>query len=489
MNFWNPFKKKSAPDNLETKSVITNEFVYSCPTFSPYALGLLIGSNLLRNQQAWRYYEKISPVFDAVQKKAKAMHTIKPAVFDTVDKVYYHEQTAGIEATQILDFLKTPNREKTWLEFVEATTSSYEVTGDIFVMVTATNEASRPLEFYYINPSDMTPLAGSDGTVESWKLVSNQFNENFFYVENPVKGISSYFTADGRKELWQIKTFNPRESNLEFFGLSPLNAIILEIEQYEHSNVHNASVLKNGATPSGVLVVDKEFHVSDDQYSRMKEQIDSKYSGAGNAGNVLILEGGKDFKQLSMNNKDMDFLNLLKFVREQIYINKGIPLPMITASSMTMNNFEEAKYMLFDTDTLPYADKFYSEMSCLLMRRFDDSGRYVLAYDRATIPALEVKRNESIKMKLDTNLTTVNEGRTNIGLEPRDDGDVLLIQSSQVPLGSTSVEVPPEVKYDYSTVVGRHRLALEEKLNEESERKFSDEDIDKKLMSIYGRKE
>lgn len=488
MKFWNPFKKKDASEDLETKSIIGGGSP-GCQVFSPYSFGLLNGANLLRNKQAWRYYENISPVFDAVDRKQKAMNTVKPAVFDTVDKVFYHEETKGINATKILPFLKKPNREKNWLEFLNASVASYEITGDIFIMVTATNERSEPLEFFYINPSDMTPIAGSDGTVQNWQLYSNQFRESFFYVSDPVRGISSYFTKDGSKELWQIKTFNPRESRLDFFGLSPLNPILLEIEQYEHSNIHNASVLKNGATPSGVLVIDKDFTMNETQYARMKEQVNAKYSGAENAGNILILDGGKEFKQLSMNNKDMDFLNLLKFVREQIYITKGIPLPSVTSSAMTMNNFEETKYMLYDTDVLPFANIFYPELSSLLMRRFDDSGRYVLFYDKSTIPALEVKRNEAIKKKIETNLLTINEGRTEIGVEGIDGGDVLLVQSTMVPLGEAGTEPEPEVKYDYTTVIGRHRLAFEEKLNENDERKFSDEDIDGKLMSLYGRKE
>jgi len=157
------------------------------------------------------------------------------------------------------------------------------------------------------------------------------------------------------KELWQIKTFNSRESRGDFFGLSPLNPIFHEIEEYEYSNVNNTSVLKKGMRPSGVLIIDKEFNLTDAQYNRMRTQMAEKKSGAENAGDVLILEGGKDFKQLSQTNKDMEFMELIKFVREQIYITKGIPLPMITSTSMTMNNFEESKYMMYDSDVLPFA--------------------------------------------------------------------------------------------------------------------------------------
>lgn len=485
MNFWkNLFTSKK---EVKTES-IEEEKSSNCTNYvQPYVFGVNSGISMLRNTNAWRYYKKISPVFDACRRKSRGMLTVKPAIYDSENEEYFYDYDSSQPVTEILNILKNPNREKTWIEFVESVVPSYEVTGDIFIMVTSLNETNKPLEMYYINPDSLTSVESTTGNVYCWQLDNNQWNEKFFYVEDSRNGISSYFTQDGTKELWQIKEFNPNECRGDFFGLSPLNAIFEEIEQYEYSNTHNKSVLKNGATPSGVMVVDKEFHLGDDQYERMKAQIQSKYSGASNAGNILILEGGKDFKQLSMNNKDMDFLNLLKFVREQIYITKGIPLPMVTAESMTMNNFEESKYMMFDTDILPFADKLYLELTNLLVRRYDLSGRFSIAYNPELVPALQAKRTAEIKNKIDSKVITTNESRALLGYEDIDGGDTVLVPTTLQPLGMTEDSVDDEgVKYDYTTAHGKYRLRLEELINEEGQRKFTDEEIDKKVFSLYG---
>jgi HK97 family phage portal protein len=485
----NLFSSKSEAQSETKSNGITN--VNSDQSFfNPYSFGSNTGLHFLRNLQAWRYYAKISPIFDAVDRKTKAVKTIQPAVYDKEKEVYYHKYERGIPATEILEFLKTPNRDKKWIEFVEACVPSSEVTGDIFILVTAINEQSKPLEFYYINPSDMNYTEGKDGRVYTWQLNSRQFNNKFYYKEEPSKGIASYFSKDGMQELWQIKTFNPSESQGDPFGLSPLNAIMLEIEQYEYSNINNTSVLKKGVRPSGVLVIDKEFNLSDVQYNRMREQMMLSKAGAENAGDVLILEGGKDFKQLSQTNKDMDFVNLIKFVKDQIYVTKGIPLPMISGENMTLNNFEESKYMMFDTDTLPFVDKFYQELSCLFMRRFDNSGRYELCYEAEQVPALKVKRSAMNDKKLKSGVLKVDEGRKLIGYEPLEsgEGEVLLVQGSQRTLDQVvnqPEKADDEKSYDYTTPAGRYRLQLEYLTYEDGSQKYSEEEISKKVGFLY----
>lgn len=491
MKFFNPFtffSKKSAPQDMEQKSDGITNLDKDLVFLSPYSAGGH-SLSLLRFYQSWRYYTKISPLFDAVDRKQRAVKTIKPCLYDTESKEYINEYDSSIPATQILQFLKKPNRDITWLEFIESVTPSYDVTGNVFILVTSMNEYNEPLEYYYINPLDMNYNMGSDGRVYSWVLRSRQFHENFYYKEEPTKGVASYFTKDGTKELWQIKTFNPYESGGDPFGMSPLNPIFHEIEQYEHSQINNKSILKEGVRPSGVLVIDKEFDLTDDQYHRMKAQVRAK-AGSENAGDVLILEGGKDFKQLSMSNKDMEFVELIKFVKEQVYVTQGIPLPMISGASMTMNNFEESKYMMYDLSVKPFCDKLFQDLNNLLMRRFDDSGRYELCYNPDTIEATQIKKTESNERKIGSGVITINEGRDLYGYEPLEDeiGESLIGSSTTVVDPEEDDEPKPKddkEKYDYHSPSGRYRLQLESLTDDEGERKYTDEMIDKKVSFLY----
>ena len=44
-----------------------------------------------------------------------------------------------------------------------------------------------------------------------------------------------------------------------------------------------------------------------DQFERLKAELESSYQGAKHAGRPLLLEGGLDWKALSLSPKDMDF--------------------------------------------------------------------------------------------------------------------------------------------------------------------------------------
>ena len=47
--------------------------------------------------------------------------------------------------------------------------------------------------------------------------------------------------------------------------------------------------------------------MSDQQFARLKSEIEEQYGGGRNAGRPLLLEGGLEWKEMSLNPKDMDF--------------------------------------------------------------------------------------------------------------------------------------------------------------------------------------
>ena len=48
--------------------------------------------------------------------------------------------------------------------------------------------------------------------------------------------------------------------------------------------------------------------MSDAQFDRLKEELEQAFQGPVNAGRPILLEGGLDWKPLSMSPKDMDFM-------------------------------------------------------------------------------------------------------------------------------------------------------------------------------------
>ena len=72
----------------------------------------------------------------------------------------------------------------------------------------------------------------------------------------------------------------------------------------------NKALLDNSARPSGALVyAPKEGgNLTDEQFDRLKAELEEGYSGAARAGRPLLLEGGLDWKAMGLTPKDMDFI-------------------------------------------------------------------------------------------------------------------------------------------------------------------------------------
>jgi HK97 family phage portal protein len=116
-------------------------------------------------------------------------------------------------------------------------------------------------------------------------------------------------------------------------------------------DVHNATgrwnkaLLDNSARPSGALVYAPKdgSNLTDEQYERLKSELEDGYSGAVRAGRPLLLEGGLDWKAMGLTPKDMDFIEAKNAASRDIALAFGIPPMMLgIPGDNTYANYQEA---------------------------------------------------------------------------------------------------------------------------------------------------
>ncbi len=99
-------------------------------------------------------------------------------------------------------------------------------------------------------------------------------------------------------------------------ALSPVEAASYSIDMHNNANGWNQALLQNSARPSGALVVkqadNQSANLSEDQYQRIKSQIDEQFSGTANAGRPLLLEGGLEWKEMSLSPREMDYIEAIR---------------------------------------------------------------------------------------------------------------------------------------------------------------------------------
>ena len=413
---WYNRNKKSVPET-KSYSYSPNIFEYLSQT----------GWGQVTAFQSLRYYEQISPVSIGVDKVVDEFKALQPAIFDKSDQEY-------TTSHDFLTFLSRPNASISGQDFFKSYGTYYEVTGQVYLMATG-NPNRPPLELFIIPPQFVEIRMDSDGFPLSYQVNSGSNVGSIAFTRKEIDGRFRYFNNDDR-ELWYVKDFNPNASSTNFYGASRLNSIYYEIEQHLSSSRHNLSLLKRGGRLSGAVKIDGVLE--DDQFERLKEQVAKTIAGADNAGHIPLLEAGADFVEMGKSNKDMDFAELKREIKEVIFTRLDIPVPLISSASMTMNNYQVANIALYDGAVIPLSSKLYGELTLFLGPRFGLSEDEILSCDPATIPALQSRRLTTLLMQNKLYILSDNEQRAQLGREGYTGGDAIYKPGTLIPAGTDS---------------------------------------------------
>src|SRR6201999_4073814 len=132
---------------------------------------------------------------------------------------------------------------------------------------------------------------------------------------------------------------------------------------------------------SGALVFAADNNLlSAQQFDRLKRELDETYRGAANAGRPLILEGGLDWKAMSLSPQDMDFMEAKHSAAREIALAFGVP-PMLLAipGDNTSSNYQEANRVFWRQTVLPLAGRIGAALTQWLAPAFGNE--LILAVD------------------------------------------------------------------------------------------------------------
>src|SRR5512146_2116069 len=89
--------------------------------------------------------------------------------------------------------------------------------------------------------------------------------------------------GEGIEPILHINFFNPLD---DVYGFPPLAAAQVALDTHNAASFWNKALLDNSARPSGALVYagPDGATLSEDQFERLKKELDENFSGARNAG-------------------------------------------------------------------------------------------------------------------------------------------------------------------------------------------------------------
>ena len=318
-------------------------------------------------------------------------------------------------AHPLLDLLARPNPRQDGASLMETISAHLLLAGNAYVEAVslagdAQGAPSDPQvrEFCALRPDRMKVVPGPDGWPQAY--------------EYTVAGQTVRFGQDApQPPILHLTLFNPTD---DYYGLAPLEAAAVAVDTHNAAAKWNKALLDNAARPSGALVFSgpEGFVLADQQFERLKRELDEQYQGTRNAGRPMILEGGLDWKAMSLSPKEMDFMEAKHAAAREIALAFGVP-PMLLAipGDNTYSNYQEASRVLWRQTVLPLAGRIGSALAQWLAPAF--GAGLTLAVDTDRIEALAGDRAALWERVTKAPFLTVNEKRAATGYGAVTGGD------------------------------------------------------------------
>jgi len=302
--------------------------------------------------------------------------------------------------------LARPNPRQDGARLLEAVYAHLLLAGNAYLEAVMLDGDVR--ELHALRPDRMRVVPGLDGWAEAYDYT--------------VGGRSIRFSQDGPlPPVLHLSLFHPLDDH---YGLAPLEAAATAVDTHNAASRWNKALLDNAARPSGALVFDGPdgTTLSDGQFERLKRELEDTYQGAANAGRPMLLEGGLDWKAMSLSPKDMDFLEAKHSAAREIALAFGVP-PMLLGipGDATYANYQEANRALWRQTVLPLASRISAAIAQWLTPAFGEHLRIAIDTDR--IEALASDRAALWERVIAAPFLTVNEKREAVGYSPLDGGD------------------------------------------------------------------
>lgn len=277
--------------------------------------------------------------------------------------------------------LARPNPEQTGIELMEAFFGHLQVAGNAYLEAASIDD-SAPSELYVLRPDRMSVVPGADGWPVGWEHRVGASVRRF--ERDPVSNDAP---------VLHLKLFNPTD---DWYGLSPMEAAAFAIDIHNAGGAWNKALIDNAARPSGALVfsgVGGADRLSEEQFARLRRELEDMHVGAANAGRPMLLEGGLDWRPMSLSPSDMDFIEARHAAARDIALAFGVP-PMLLGipGDNTYSNYREANLAFWRQTALPLATKAARALEAWIGDRWANVGAAAVSVDLENVPALSVER-------------------------------------------------------------------------------------------------
>jgi HK97 family phage portal protein len=306
----------------------------------------------------------------------------------------------------------SPNADMTAVEFWEAVMFGLLAWGNAYVLKSY-GTGRRVVALDPLNPALMTMRRTLDGAVT--------------YIYADPRGQKEYTERD----IWHVKGFGSDG----LIGLSPIGVGCRAIAGASAAERASADTYTNNMRPAAVVST-KEF-LKPDQREQVKAKVMGAVFGDARTGQLQLLEGGMEYKQLSINPADAQLIENRTFSVEDLCRLYNVPPSMIghgTAVSNWGTGREQINLGFLQYVLMPYMVRIEQGIKKSLMTPAERTRYYPKYSVEGLLRADSAARAQFYSTMVQNGIMTRNEARALEEWPAQDGGDELTVQSNLIPL-------------------------------------------------------
>ena len=331
------------------------------------------------------------------------------------------DETRAVDVTRTSDLgrlLRNPSSDFSWPQIMQILAVHMELLGEAFLILDSPNGA----------PSEMLPVP------PTWVVRRPVADEQTFAITMYGRALQQTMTLPASQVLW-FKRNHPRDP---WIGMGKAFAVDDELQQYSEANKFNRSIFLNGAFPGAMVSIKG---LGPQEQKRFQSDFESRFGGYRNHGKPLVVGADVSVMDLSKSQRDMDFVALLKFIRDTAHQNWNIPPELLgIVENSNRASIDSAMYIHAVNNLEPRLRMWRAELQRQLVSRFGDPTLDLVYVSpvRETAEFVLQQTNEG----LTRGALTVNEWRKRNGFPALADGDVRLVPSNTAPDGMLANQAP-----------------------------------------------
>ncbi len=312
----------------------------------------------------------------------------------------------------LADILDSPNSDQTGFEFWQAMAAWIMVRGNAYAEIARMGDRIAALN---IIPADRMHVSRDDAADLRYR-----------------------FTDRGKAyDLPAESVLHIRGFGMGDLGLSPVQFGIQTMGAAMATEEAAASFFQNGLMSSGVLKLPADAELTDEQREQLGKLMET-YSASNRAGKVVVLEGGLEYQQLSLDPGSTQMLESRRFDVESLCRWFGTPPIIIghAAQGQTMwgSGVEAILLQWLQTGLNPYLVRIERRIRKQLLAP-GERRRVFAEYNReGLLQADSAGKAAFLSTMVQNGLMTRAEGRAKLNLPARAEADMLTAQTNLAPL-------------------------------------------------------